>query len=90
MCDIRMVMKFVTTKAGEAGITMKQHEPITMRKINQMYEVTEPILLTYARDIQKQWLSFVPAIRKIWKKEKQNEQFVEINNKEDSEDEHDF
>ena len=88
--DLRFVMKFVTDRAAESGLIVDRNESVSIRKINDMFAVSEVIIVRYVRDIQKQWMSCVKCLRKIKRENENNnnvddtiEQSVDGNEKDD-------
>ena len=63
MCDMRFVMRYISEKAEETGISIGQNEIVTMTKVNKMFAAAEPTIVRYTRDIQKLWLSVVRNLR---------------------------
>jgi hypothetical protein len=63
LCDINFIIKFIRKKLEEKNLYFKKNEPITQRKVNNMFEAINGEFMVNERDLQKSWLSVVRQLR---------------------------
>jgi hypothetical protein len=68
MSDINYLIKFIRKKLEEKGMWMQKNEPITQRRINEMFAAVNDEFMINNRDVQKSWVTVVRQLREKNKK----------------------
>jgi hypothetical protein len=85
MSDINYLIKFIRKKLEAKGKWIKRHDPITQRRINEMFAEVNDEFMINNRDVQKSWITVVRQLRAIYKKSGTNNDDSDNNDESDYE-----
>jgi hypothetical protein len=63
MSDINYLIKFIRKKLEAKGMWIKRNDPITQRRINDMFAEVNDEFMINNRDVQKSWITVVRQLR---------------------------
>jgi hypothetical protein len=66
--DMKFAMNYIRRKIEAKKLWFKRNEPITQRKINNMFASVNDEFLINGRDVQKSWLTVVRDLRNVLRK----------------------
>jgi hypothetical protein len=63
LSDMNYIIKFIRSKLERKNMWFQKNEPVTQRKVNQMFAAVNEEFMVNNRDVQKSWITVVRQLR---------------------------
>jgi hypothetical protein len=68
LCDMKFMIAQIQLRLDAHDLRFLQNEPVTQRRVNDMFAAINDSFLINERDVQKSWLSVVRDLREVSRK----------------------